>query len=44
MLGAQRIVAIALGYVGLALAVALARHLDTMGFDIHEGGAVMVSR
>jgi UDP-N-acetyl-D-galactosamine dehydrogenase len=32
-----RIVVIGLGYVGLPLAVALARKFDTMGFDIDEG-------
>jgi UDP-N-acetyl-D-galactosamine dehydrogenase len=37
MLGAPRIVVIGLGYVGLPLAVALARHFETIGFDIDEG-------
>ena len=37
MAGAQRIVVIGLGYVGLPLAVALARKFDTIGFDIDEG-------
>ena len=37
MVGAQRIVVIGLGYVGLPLAVALARKFDTIGFDIDEG-------
>jgi UDP-N-acetyl-D-galactosamine dehydrogenase len=32
-----RIVVIGLGYVGLPLAVALARHFETIGFDIDEG-------
>lgn len=32
-----RIVVIGLGYVGLPLAVALARKFDTIGFDIDEG-------
>ena len=35
MLG-RRIVVIGLGYVGLPLAVALARKFDTLGFDIDE--------
>jgi UDP-N-acetyl-D-galactosamine dehydrogenase len=34
---ALRIVVIGLGYVGLPLAVALARKFDTVGFDIDEG-------
>src|SRR3954451_11548086 len=34
MLGAPRIVVIGLGYVGLPLAVALAKKFDTVGFDI----------
>ncbi len=33
----NRIVVIGLGYVGLPLAVALARHFETTGFDIDEG-------
>jgi UDP-N-acetyl-D-galactosamine dehydrogenase len=33
----QRIVVVGLGYVGLPLAVALARHVDVTGFDIDEG-------
>ena len=37
MSGAPRIVVIGLGYVGLPLAVALARQFDTIGFDIDEG-------
>jgi len=37
MTGGQRIVVIGLGYVGLPLAVALARHFETIGFDIDEG-------
>jgi UDP-N-acetyl-D-glucosamine/UDP-N-acetyl-D-galactosamine dehydrogenase len=37
MTGAPRIVVIGLGYVGLPLAVALARHFDTIGFDIDQG-------
>ena len=36
MLGDPRIVVIGLGYVGLPLAVALARHFDTIGFDIDQ--------
>jgi UDP-N-acetyl-D-galactosamine dehydrogenase len=36
MEGAPRIVVIGLGYVGLPLAVALARKFDTTGFDIDE--------
>ncbi|WP_246248705.1 nucleotide sugar dehydrogenase [Sphingomonas hominis] len=32
-----RVVVIGLGYVGLPLAVALARHFDTVGLDIDEG-------
>src|SRR6476660_2745788 len=32
-----RIVVIGLGYVGLPLAVALARHFDVIGFDIDQG-------
>src|SRR5438270_1604250 len=32
-----RIVVVGLGYVGLPLAVALARHFDTTGIDIDEG-------
>ena len=34
MSGAPRIIVIGLGYVGLPLAVALARHFDVTGFDI----------
>jgi UDP-N-acetyl-D-glucosamine/UDP-N-acetyl-D-galactosamine dehydrogenase len=37
MSGAPRIAVIGLGYVGLPLAVALARHFETVGFDIDEG-------
>src|SRR5436309_2951246 len=37
MSGSPRIVIIGLGYVGLPLAVALARKFDTAGFDIDEG-------
>jgi len=37
MAGAPRIVVIGLGYVGLPLAVALARQFETIGFDIDEG-------
>ena len=37
MTGGQRIVVIGLGYVGLPLAVALARHFETIGFEIDEG-------
>ncbi len=37
MLGSPRIVVIGLGYVGLPLAVALARQFETVGFDIDEG-------
>ena len=37
MLGAPRIVVIGLGYVGLPLAIALARQFDVIGFDIDEG-------
>jgi UDP-N-acetyl-D-galactosamine dehydrogenase len=37
MVSNPRIVVIGLGYVGLPLAVALARHFDTTGFDIDEG-------
>ena len=33
---APRIVVVGLGYVGLPLAVALARHFDTIGFDVDE--------
>ncbi|MEA3081174.1 MAG: UDP-N-acetyl-D-glucosamine/UDP-N-acetyl-D-galactosamine dehydrogenase [Sphingomonadales bacterium] len=36
MAGHPRIVVIGLGYVGLPLAVALARNFDTIGFDIDE--------
>jgi len=36
MAGAPRIVVIGLGYVGLPLAVALARQFETIGFDIDE--------
>ena len=36
MFGAPRIVVIGLGYVGLPLAVALARKFETIGFDIDE--------
>ena len=32
-----RVVVIGLGYVGLPLAVALARHFDTTGLDIDAG-------
>jgi UDP-N-acetyl-D-galactosamine dehydrogenase len=37
MAGHPRIVVIGLGYVGLPLAVALARQFETIGFDIDEG-------
>src|SRR5260221_131165 len=37
MSGAPRIAVIGLGYVGLPLAVALARHFEAIGFDIDEG-------
>src|SRR5260221_4873197 len=37
MSGARRIAVIGLGYVGLPLAVALARHFEAIGFDIDEG-------
>src|SRR3954452_10688603 len=37
MPGSPRIVVIGLGYVGLPLAVALARHFETIGFDIDQG-------
>ena len=37
MIGAPRIVVVGLGYVGLPLAVALARQFETVGFDIDEG-------
>src|SRR3954451_6264980 len=37
MSAAPRIVVIGLGYVGLPLAVALARQFETIGFDIDEG-------
>jgi UDP-N-acetyl-D-galactosamine dehydrogenase len=37
MAGVPRIVVIGLGYVGLPLAVALARRFETVGFDIDEG-------
>src|SRR5213595_1952055 len=37
MLASPRIVVIGLGYVGLPLAVALARKFETIGFDIDEG-------
>ena len=37
MAGAPRIVVIGLGYVGLPLAVALAKQFETVGFDIDEG-------
>jgi UDP-N-acetyl-D-galactosamine dehydrogenase len=33
----EQIVVVGLGYVGLPLAVALARHFDVVGFDIDEG-------
>jgi UDP-N-acetyl-D-galactosamine dehydrogenase len=36
MAGTPRIVVIGLGYVGLPLAVALARQFDTIGFDIDQ--------
>src|SRR5437868_12391350 len=36
MPGPPRIVVIGLGYVGLPLAVALARQFETIGFDIDE--------
>jgi UDP-N-acetyl-D-galactosamine dehydrogenase len=36
MSGAPRIAVIGLGYVGLPLAVALARHFETIGFDIDD--------
>ena len=39
MTGGPRIVVIGLGYVGLPLAVALARQFETIGFDI-DGGRV----
>jgi UDP-N-acetyl-D-mannosaminuronate dehydrogenase len=34
-----RIVVIGLGYVGLPLAVALARKFETIGFDIDQGAS-----
>src|SRR5947209_11295020 len=37
MVSNPRILVIGLGYVGLPLAVALARHFETIGFDIDEG-------
>jgi len=36
MPGPPRIVVIGLGYVGLPLAVALARQFETIGFDIDQ--------
>ena len=33
----QRIAVVGLGYVGLPLAVSLARHFTVLGFDIHKG-------
>ena len=38
MAGIGRIVVIGLGYVGLPLAVALARKFEVLGFDIDEAG------
>src|SRR5215218_5463244 len=32
-----RIAVVGLGYVGLPLAIALARHFDTTGFDVDSG-------
>ena len=37
MAGAARVIVIGLGYVGLPLAVALAKSVETWGFDIDEG-------
>jgi UDP-N-acetyl-D-galactosamine dehydrogenase len=37
MRGSPKIVVIGLGYVGLPLAVALARHFDVIGFDVDPG-------
>ena len=34
--GAQRVVVVGLGYVGLPLAVAMAKHFDTIGLDIDQ--------
>ena len=34
---APRVIVIGLGYVGLPLAVALAKRFETVGFDIDEG-------
>lgn len=36
MIGTERIAVIGLGYVGLPLAVAIARHFPTVGFDISQ--------
>jgi UDP-N-acetyl-D-galactosamine dehydrogenase len=35
--GTSRIAVIGLGYVGLPLAVALAKHFPTVGIDIDQG-------
>jgi UDP-N-acetyl-D-galactosamine dehydrogenase len=40
----ERIVVIGLGYVGLPLAVALARHFDVTGLDIDEGRVAELRR
>ena len=39
-----RIAVIGLGYVGLPLAVALARHFETIGFDIDSGRVAELAR
>ncbi len=44
MPGAQRVAVIGLGYVGLPLAVALARHFSVTGFDIDAGRVAELDR
>ena len=35
---------VGLGYVGLPIALAFAKHLNVVGFDIHEGRIAMMQR
>jgi len=38
--GQQKIAVVGLGYVGLPLAIALAKKARVIGFDISQGGAI----